>query len=1646
MTGSVADAPRITRAVSGRVRARVPWPSFDGPALEQHLTAVPGVHAAEASPLTGGVLIRFDPDVVDERGLLGSLFAFGSHAGSGPRSSAPGSPTTARPPSRGRGRATGAGTRAASAPRPGGGPARFPHRLVERVGGVHRARIEVPGLERNSRLGAELLGRLRSRTGVSRAQLSPLTGRVLVEFDARQLDLEGLLGEITGVDLPDVPDVDQPSHPLDPQPLIDNAARLGGAVAGLTLLAVRRATGAHGAPLARAAEMAALFGIVEGLPPVREGVRRVTGQERSELVFGGMTIASLALAGSPLGLAVSGASALRLVTEIRARRNAFTEYQDRAGEADVHPGAVVTVELDERVPLDGEVVEGSGLAVCRDGLPRAVAPGDAIQAGARVAGEALRVRLCGLKAFAPTRRPEPVPTPPIDRYVKAVGPVSLAYAALTGVLTRSPRRAFVALMLVNPRVALIGERGAGTGASARALRAGATVVGTRPSRSIQRPDVVVLDCPRVLADGVEISAVVALSDGIDERRARTLAAAVARAAGSPLVTAFGSEGDEDVRTLTAGARAGTLLEHRAQAVVDGGVHVLMPAAELRPRLPGSVEVPEGAIVLLRGDVDPLPLALFVLRPRAAPGARELVAAAGRLGIELAVHGQPRGVGADLAARLGVALVEADPPRFIQACQRQHAVVAHVADAATAAEAFDACDLAVGLSSGLSGRFPARADVLAPDLSVVVALLDAGERRRAAQRDAVGLSALANVVGAVWGLRGDVNVLHGSYPTYVGALAALGTGWLRERGGRRPTSTSLRLVDPRPERWGREGIADVLATLGTRSAGLTAREASARTRPPAERHEHSPLLRGAIGELRSPLTMVLAGGAGLSLLFGAAADVAVIAAVIAANAAVAGWQQGQAGRVADELEHLGAPTARVLREGLELELAADEVVVGDILILASGDRVAADARLLEADRLEVDEAVLTGESFPVGKSADAAGPEGRVVLEGSDVTVGSGRGAVVAVGHGTRMGSIAAALAQTPDNASRLAERLDRMLREGLPVAAAGGLLVVLAGVLWGKPLMPELALGTSIAISAVPEGLPMLAGVAQAAVARRLARHGALVRRLGAVEALGRVDVACADKTGTLTEGRLRLSCLAAADGAQLDAAAPVGRGILQLAALASPHPDAADAGAHPTDAVVSSAADDRGMREHHELSRRRESPFDPARGFHATAVDARVALKGAAEVLVPRCVGVASPDGIDPLDDAGQAKLLAGAERLAARGLRVLMVAEGAADTDLQDPRGLTARGFVGIQDPLRPDAATAVRRCRAAGVRVLMLTGDHPATARAIAADAGLLDADDAAPLTGEDMGRLDDDALAHRLERVSVVARISPLDKLRIVQSLQRHGHTVAMTGDGVNDAPALRLADVGVAMGSGGTEVARQAADVVLADDSFGALVQALVEGRGFWQNIRSALGLLLGGNLGEIGLMVGASVAGLPAPMTTRQILTVNLVTDVLPAVAVAVQGPERRRLASLAREGSASLDAPLRAEILRRGTATGSLSLAAYVAARQAGVADPRAIAYASVVATQLAQTLSVGRQQGQLSRSVLGGIGASTALLVASLTVPQLRSFLGLGAVSPVGAVLVLAGAGLSVALQRVLSRSDAPGAADAPPVLLRAPAFASA
>jgi magnesium-transporting ATPase (P-type) len=1722
MSAASQDKPRILSSIPGRIRIHLPhWRGNGQRSLERHVRALPGVRRVEANSLTGNILIGFDPRTTNEHTLL-------SVVGSAEQDTA-GLPEDKPLP---------------------------PVMHEGTTGSLRQARIAVRGLDRDPRVARKVLERLRNLFGV-RASASLLTGRVLVEYDASKVDLHEVLARVADVELPDLPGEDRPAHPLDLGPLLHAATRTVGATIGLGLVVASRLLGFAVSPsrVKTAATVSGIIGLLRSFPSVRNGLRRLLGRNAADLALSSASVVTMAFSGSPLGLTVTGLEGLLLLTEVMARRSSWRRYEEHLhGNVTVEPGAMIRLEAGERVPLPAEVIEGTGTAIGRDGLPRRIAPGASVSAGAELSGGPFVLHLQGGKPFLPQPRPAP-PTPHFyTRYLQILGPLSFGYAALTALLTRSPARTFEAMLLVNPRTAIIGMEAANLDAAARALRAGVTVVGTRPDRVIRLPDVLLLDGPRLLTDGLEITTVLALDEDTDSAEIQALAGGVSAAAGSPWGSVFppagnapGADGTfnglwaaasvkgvrytlgppedplhigeaverrhrggyllelsreddgralglvslrprldgrrglserleittvlpldetlnaDQVLALAGGVAAaagspwgsafsaagktpavgGTFNGLWAAATVEGIRYTLGPPED-PPAIGEAVErrYEGGYLLVLCREADWRPLGFLTLRPRLDAGTARLVQTCRQLGVrlEMLTAGAPEAAQA-VARRAGVTQVDSsDAVAILRERQQAGAFVAFVSDSAQAAPGFAAADLAIGLAPSPMGQFPARADLLAPDLDAVVAVLDAGARRDRVVRDAVVFSSAANLFGAIWGVRGQPGVERASHGVYISALAALADGWLRLRGGKRSGTSLAQLVDPRPERWGRQSVSSVLRALKTTDTGLSKAQAAQRRStglPVAGRQE---VVLAFLDQVRNPVNGILMGGALLSLIAGGAAlDIVIIGATVAINIAVGVWQERQTGKAAEALRRLGTTTARVLRDGDAVIVPATEVVTGDILLLAPGDRVAADARLMIAQALEVDEAALTGESVPVAKHGDEVGPaESRIVLEGSGVVVGTGRAVVVAVGRQTRLGATAAALSLQEIEESPFGARLARLLQLALPIAAVGGVVVIGSGILWSKPLVSQISVGASIALAVVPESLTLLAGTGQVGVARRLACRRALLRRLSAVEALGRVDIACTDKTGTLTEGRLAVRLVAglpkdkghAANGEEVawltpDSGhlTPEPRRILLTAALASPHPEAVDAIAHPTDVAVIAAARAAGLDEELSQTHRREAPFDPDRSYHAAVVGDRLCLKGAPEALCPRCTRQRRGGLDQSLDEAGRQALLEQAHAYSDLGLRILMVADGPPDTSVDDPQGLRALGFLGISDPLRSTVPAALRRCREAGVRVIMITGDHPATARAIAREAGLpADSDDI--LTGGELAELDNDELDRRLEHATVIARATPLDKLRIIEGLRRLGHTIAMTGDGVNDAPALRLADVGVAMGRGGTEVARQAADVILADDDFSTLVEALVEGRGFWRNMRGALGLLLGGNIGELGLIVGTTVLGFTSPLNTRQILAVNLITDALPALSVVLQPPEHRNLAGLAREGTAALDAPLRRDVFRRGAATAVPALAAYLLARRSGTSDQAgAVAFGSVVATQLSQTLDAGWSEGNLNLPVLGAVGGSAAFLLATLTLRPMRHLLGLAPPTSAGWTLMGAASVVAVALSRLLA-----------------------
>jgi cation-transporting ATPase I len=1601
------QAPVVVHSVRGRFRIHLPLWSGKAPRrVAQRLRALDGVTRAEVNTLTKNALILFDPNATTEAALLEQVRDLQSEFASY-------QDEEQKPP---------------------------PAASVSREGQTVRARITVRGMDRDPRVARKVVERLRQRHPGVHVKAFPITGRVLVEFSHEIANLDEIIETVSDVELPEEPNEDNPADPLDPRPVIQSGARALGSILGLALIGAQRLPGVP-SPLVDPnvpATVNGVIGILRGFPFLRNGARKLLGRDIADLLFSIPDIVSQALANSPIGLSVASVESLRLFTEARSRQDAWRRYAERleGAQADT-PGTVIRLESGERAPRRARVIEGFGTATDRSARPISISPDSQVPAGARLFGGPFVVELLAHEAFQPYTRPAPLRPTIYDSYTNALSLISASYATGSGLLTRSFSRAFTGLLLVSPRAAVIGMEAADLDARARVLRAGVTIAGVRPDRTIRRPDLVLLDGPRLLSTRLEISAILPSDENMEVTELHAIASGVAVAAGAPWNSALG---------LARGAQAedGRFDGQTASARIDGGVYTLSPVQDWS-------QTPQAAPVRQRGDFalelrredQPRPLAIVALRPRLVAGVRELVEVCQRARVDLAMlPGSDDLMAQGVARRAGIAVLSHDDAiQAIRSRQAQGDFVAFVSDGAHAAAAFNACDLAIGLTDGHS-PLAARADLVAFEFGAVAAIVRAGVARDRAVRDAVVFSIAANIAGAVWGIQGQPGVRRASLGVYIAALAALADGWLRLRGGERPQSALASLVDPHPERWGQRSVAETLRALGTSEQGLSAEDAARRSHEAAPAIQRRSVLEAISEQLRSPLTAILGVGALASLLLGAPADVAIIGGTIAANVAIGAWQERQASKVSEALERLSAASARVVRDGREITIPAGEVVPGDVLLLGSGERVTADARLIEARGLEVDEAALTGESLPALKSPDSATDASRVLLDGSDVITGSGRAVAFAVGRNTRMGTITAALGVDEAKRSPLNQRLSRLLEQVAPIAIGGGALVVGSGFLRTRSILPHLAIGATIALSAVPEGLPLLTQVSEAGVARRLAGRQAIVRRLTSVESLGRVDTLCADKTGTLTEGKLALRLLAAA---QEERALPADdlpeslRETLLAAALASPRPDAPDASSHPTDVAVIRAAEEAGLGGQMRRERQAESPFDPVRAYHVTRLDDGLRVKGAPEVIIPRCAHERVNGRAEPLDDAGRARLLERAETYAARGLRVLMVAEGPADTALDDPQGLTALGFLGIKDPLKPRVRAAVRRCYEAGVRVIMLTGDHPATAAAIAREAGLLDgAQPGVLLTGAEIAGLQNGEMDERLENASVIARATPLDKLRIIESLQRHGHTVAMTGDGVNDAPALRLADAGVAMGRGGAEVARQIADVVIADDDFATLVEAFVEGRGFWRNIRRAIGLLLGGNLGELGLVVGASALGFASPLTARQALIVNAITDILPGLAVGLQQPETRRLSNLAREGTTPLDRSLWNDVTRRGAFTGVPSLAGYLVALTLGdLPQARAVAFASVVGSQLAQTLDLGRTEGVLSGPVVGAVVGSAGVMGLGLAVPALRSFLGLALPPPAGWALI-GGATLSaLALSRI-----AEALASSPPPRLALPA----
>ncbi|MFF9221045.1 cation-translocating P-type ATPase [Streptomyces viridosporus] len=1104
-------------------------------------------------------------------------------------------------------------------------------------------------------------------------------------------------------------------------------------------------------------------------------------------------------------------------------------------------------------------------------------------------------------------------------------------------------------------------------------------------------------------------------------------AAEAVLAGSPKAARYGPAAFNAVLGIHL-ARSGVLVRDRERLrQLEIADSLVLHADALRSR-PRHGAAPDGASAVFEDPVD--------------PDAEAVLDAARRAGLHVVITG-----GSDLKdiTRLADEVAPADLPfaDVVRALQNDGRVVVSVARVAAdedgdAADGLPAGDVAVALTDARSAVVWG-ADVLALNglgdvwrlLTVIPAARRVGRRSQTLARAGAALSGLMVARGGTPGGRlwrrltrhAPVNTAaSGALLAGVTAAARVATAtppeprlhvpWhaLEPHEAHALLSTFRTDAEPRG-----------LALLADRSWQRAARLARTPAAAPARWTWEA---AGAVRrELDDPLTPVLATGAVASALLGSLVDALLVVGAMDLNAVAGGLQRLRAERALARLAARQRPKAR------RQETSRDTVTVdaarlkpGDRIGLGAGDVVPADGRLLEVDGLEVDESALTGESLPVTKALESTpgAPVAQrtcMVFEGTTVVAGRAVALVVDTGDRTEAGRAVALAARTPPPAGVQA-RLQELTRKALPVTLTGGALVAGLSLLRGSPIRRAVSGGVAVAVAAVPEGLPLVATVAQMAAARRLSRRGVLVRTPRTLEALGRVDTVCFDKTGTLTENRLRLVRVATADGTVLAPDAERAVPVVRLAARACPQEETGEGRrvAHATDEAVLDVAppDDAWTADG-------ERPFEASRGYAAAVgrdggadADGLLVVKGAPETVFPACRDL--PDGTT-----------ATAHALAGQGLRVLAVARrpcrtadvaAELDADLAD---LEFAGLIALADVPRDTSQALLAALRRSGILPVMLTGDHPETARAIALQLGW--PEETEVVTGDElvaMGRRD---RVRALHGAAVVARVAPEQKLHVVEALQQAGRVVAMAGDGANDAAAIRAADVGVGIEARGSAAARNAADIVLTTGDLSVLVDAVAEGRALWRSVADAVSILIGGNAGEVGFSVLGTLLAGSSPLSTRQLLLVNLLTDMFPAMAVAVTPSDDPSTAAHAASGPMGLDvlgAPLLRAIRRRGVTTCLGAVTAYLIGRLTPGTERRSttMALCGVVGAQLAQTLSGRRHSPLVWVTALG----SAAVLAALVQTPGVSHFFGCTPLGP----LAWSGVALAIALSALAPRLE--------------------
>ncbi len=870
-------------------------------------------------------------------------------------------------------------------------------------------------------------------------------------------------------------------------------------------------------------------------------------------------------------------------------------------------------------------------------------------------------------------------------------------------------------------------------------------------------------------------------------------------------------------------------------------------------------------------------------------------------------------------------------------------------------------------------------------------------------------------------------------------------------------------------WHTLKVDEVVSRLETDpEQGLSAEEAAGRLKEFGpnrleSRGGRSPLAMLA-SQFKETMVLLLLGAGAVSYLVGDITDTVVILAIVVLNSALSFFQEYRAEQALEALKTLAVPEVKVVRDGEVRKLEATEVVPGDVIQLEAGGSVPADARLLEAINLKIEESPLTGESVPVEKQVEALpdagaplGDRSNMVYRGTTASYGRGKAVVVTTGMSTELGRIAQLIQEVEQEDTILERRMDQLGKRLVLAALLLVALVFALGLLRGFGLTEMLLTAITLAVAAVPEGLPAVVTISLALGAWRMARRNALIRRLPAVETLGSVTTICSDKTGTLTQNRMAVTILDVAgdrfDLTEADRLPDTHGGLYRLLLMggalcndAQVSKRASEILGDPTEAALVAVAGrfdlEKAELEEH-MPRVREIPFSSERKrmltVHEIPQEERdnlplmadrpfaVFCKGAVDSLLQVSASVLHANSREPLNQDWVERIEKANAELASGGSRVLALAVKGLDSkteqsDDQLERELCFVGMVAMSDPLRPEAIGAVEVARRAGIRTLMITGDHPLTAKAIAGQLGLYRAGDPV-LTGRELQGFSFGELESQVRDVSVFARVSPEHKLRIVEALQSGGEIAAVTGDGVNDAPALKRADIGVAMGISGTDVAKEAADAVLLDDNFATIVAAVEEGRTIYDNIRKFIKYLITTNLGELWTMLLGLLAGLPVPLLPLQILWINLVTDGLPALALGVEPAEPDLMQRPPREPGENIFARgLGRHVMWVGLLMGLLTFSAQYYCVSSGVEHWQTLVFTTLALAQMAHVMAIrSESQSLFTQGVFSNVwmalavGATLLLQMAVVYWPPLQRIFK---TQPLTAMELVASMGLALVI----------------------------